>query len=202
MPLYTMFLMTGGMLVPYVFGLVYLDEIFSVLRFFGIILIVLAVVISNMGAIKPTKKQLFMCCAVFFLNGFMSVTAKIHQADIGAHLNPVNTQSYILIMSAIKVIICFLIVFTMKRKKKREQSNVPFLKVLPVYILSALFDGCSYYLQLIGAKDIPAGVLYPLITAGSIILSAFAGMIVFDEKPSKNQWIAMAVCLAGTCMFI
>lgn len=35
MAMYTLFLMTGGMIVPYVWGLLFLDEPFSLLRTFG-----------------------------------------------------------------------------------------------------------------------------------------------------------------------
>lgn len=202
MPLYTMFLMTGGMLVPYIFGLGFLDEKFSLLRFFGIILIVTAVVISNTGAMKPTKKQLAMCCAVFLLNGLMSVTSKIHQSEISAQLSPVNSESLTFIMSLVKIAICFPIAFTLIKKEKLTIAEAISSKAIPLFVLSALADSMSLYLQLIGATNIDAGVLYPLVTAGSIILSAFAGMIVFRERPTKNQWLSMAVCLAGTCMFI
>ena len=202
MPLYTMFLMTGGMLVPYVFGLGFLDEKFSALRLFGIIFIVAAVIISNTGAMKPTKGQIAMCVAVFILNGFMSVTSKLHQAPISAHLNPVNSESFILIMAVVKIVLCFPIAIILTKKASEKFGSCVSKSTLILFVLTAAADSGSYYLQLIGAKDIDAGVLYPLVTAGSIILSAVAGMIVFRERPSKNQWIAMAVCLAGTCMFI
>lgn len=202
MSLYTMFLMTGGMLVPYVFGLFFLDEEFSYLRLFGIILIVAAVIISNTGAMKPTKKQLIMCCAVFLLNGLMSVSSKLHQSEIAAHLDPVNSESLIILMAAVKVVLCFPIALTLMKRNGQSITGKGFSAVLPLFVLTAVSDGGSYYLQLIGAKSIDAGVLYPLVTAGSIILSALAGMLVFRERPSGRQWVAMGGCFVGTCMFI
>ena len=200
MPLYTMFLMTGGMLIPYVFGLCFLDERFSWLRLVGIVLIVAAVIISNTGVTKPTKAQIAMCIAVFILNGFMSVTSKVHQ--ISTELSPVNSESFILMMSAVKIILCLPIVFALTSKANESIKSCVNKSTLLLFILTAAADGASYYLQLIGAKSIDAGVLYPLITAGSIIFSAIAGKIAFRERPSKNQWLALAICLAGTCMFI
>ena len=202
MPLYTMFLMTGGMLVPYVFGLGFLDESFSWLRLCGIIFIVAAVVISNTGAARPTKAQIFMCVAVFILNGLMSVTSKVHQADISAQFSPVNSESFILIMSVVKILLCFPISFILTKKANESIKSCVNKSTLFLFVLTAAADGGSYYLQLIGAKSIDAGVLYPLVTAGSIIFSAVAGMIAFRERPSRNQWVAMLICLIGTCMFI
>ena len=200
MQLYTMFLMTGGMLVPYFFGLAFLDEKFSVLRLFGVVLIVAAVVISNTGALKPTKGQILMCVAVFILNGFTSVTSKLHQ--IGTVFNPVNTESFVFIMAIAKIVLCFPIAVILSKKASEKFGSCISATTIILFILTAAADSASSYLQLIGAKSIPAGVLYPLITAGSIILSAIAGMIAFRERPSKNQWLAMIICLAGTCMFI
>ena len=200
MQLYTMFLMTGGMLVPYFFGLAFLDEKFSVLRLFGVVLIVAAVVISNTGALKPTKGQILMCVAVFILNGFTSVTSKLHQ--IGTVYNPVNTESFVFIMAIAKIVLCFPIAVILSKKASEKFGSCISAATIILFILTAAADSASCYLQLIGAKSIPAGVLYPLITAGSIILSAIAGMIAFRERPSKNQWLAMIICLAGTCMFI
>ncbi|MBE6703689.1 MAG: hypothetical protein E7583_00350 [Ruminococcaceae bacterium] len=202
MPLYTMFLMTGGMLIPYIFGLGFLDEEFSWLRLGGIILIVAAVVISNTGTANATKTQILMCVAVFLLNGLMSVTSKVHQADISTHFSPVNSESFILIMSIVKIVFCFPVAFILTKKANESMKSCVNKNTLLLFILTAASDSGSYYLQLIGAKSIDAGVLYPLVTAGSIIFSAVAGMIAFRERPPRNQWIAMTVCLAGTCMFI
>lgn len=64
------------------------------------------------------------------------------------------------------------------------------------------FDGLSYMLQLIGAESLPASVLYPFITGGSIILTSFAGVAVFKEKLTIRQWLAVAVCFVGTLLFL
>ena len=39
MSLYTVFLMTGGMILPYIYGTIFLNEKFSVLRLIGLLLI-------------------------------------------------------------------------------------------------------------------------------------------------------------------
>ena len=202
MPFYTMFLMTGGMLVPYVFGLFFLNEEFSYLRLSGIVLIVAAVIISNTGRLKLSGSQIGMCCAVFLLNGCVSVVSKLHQAEIVSHFNPVNTESFVILMAIVKIVLCFPIAFVLMKKAGQSIAGKGFSGVLPLFVLTAVADGASCYLQLLGAKSIDAGVLYPLVTAGSIILSALLGMIAFRERPSKNQWLAMGVCLVGTCMFI
>lgn len=60
----------------------------------------------------------------------------------------------------------------------------------------------SYMLQLIGAESLPASVLYPFITGGSIILTSFAGVAFLKEKLTIRQWMAVTACFVGTLLFL
>ena len=59
-----------------------------------------------------------------------------------------------------------------------------------------------YFLQLIGAANLPASVLYPMVTGGSIIFSAIAGVIIFKEQLSRRQIISITLCFIGTLLFL
>ena len=63
-------------------------------------------------------------------------------------------------------------------------------------------EGVFYGLQLMGAKALPATVLYPLVTGGSIVFSAFSGMIFLREKLSRRQITSIILCVAGTLLFL
>ena len=67
---------------------------------------------------------------------------------------------------------------------------------------SAVIGGVSYTLQLIGAKELPATVLYPIVTGGSIVLSALSGRVFFKEKLSGYQLASIVLCLIGTLLFL
>ena len=49
---------------------------------------------------------------------------------------------------------------------------------------------------------LPAVVLYPLVTGGSIILSTLSGMIFYKERLTAFQLISVAVCFVGTLLFL
>ena len=85
------------------------------------------------------------------------------------------------------------------------EEKLPLAKRLAPYgLLSiiALFDFVSYYCQLEGSVNIPASVLFPLLSGGSILLTAAVGMLILREKPTKSAVAGMVICLAGMCMFI
>lgn len=198
MAIYTLFLMTGGMLLPYIFGLIFLNEAFSVFRLIGLLLILGAIILSNLGRSMPTKKQIILCILVFVLNGFVSIVSKIHQIDT-TH-GAVNSTEFVMLTGVWKFILCG-ILLPFFRKTKNEDFKLRGSGVI-ITVGSAAVGGISFMLQLIGATDLPATVLYPLVTGGSIIFSALAGRLIFKEKISRNQIIGIILCLAGTCLFI
>ena len=90
-----------------------------------------------------------------------------------------------------------------KNKLCISHINVKKIKsIFPIVIFALMFDGISYMLQLIGAESLPASVLYPFITGGSIILTSFAGVAFLKEKLIIRQWMAVTACFVGTLLFL
>lgn len=192
--LYTVFLMTGGMAVPYIWGLIFLEEPFSVLRTLGLLLIALAIVIMNTGS-KPDKKTVLLCLAVFFLNGFVSVISKERQIGSSA----VASADFVILTGAAKAAASLAALLFTAKQKESARFN---LKSVLFTFLAAALGGASYLFQLKGAINLPATVLYPFITGGSIIFTALAGRVFFGEKPKKRTLTGIALCFLGTVLFL
>ncbi len=200
MAYYTLFLMSGGMLVPYVWGLLFLNEPFSLLRMAGLLLIAGAIVISNAGQGKPSRSQLLMCVTVFFLNGFLSVISKVHQIE--TDLPTVSTTAFVMLSGLAKFVFCGLTLAGIRIKSRSRERLVPNKRIWLIVLCSALVSGLSYFFQLVGAENLPATVLYPFVTGGSIVFTTLAGWLVFREKPSAKLWLGVALCVAGTFLFL
>lgn len=196
MAMYTLFLMTGGMIVPYVWGLLFLDEPFSVLRTFGLLLIVLSIGITVQSGKELKKSTLIMCVAVFFINGFTSVINKMHQ--IQTELPCVSVTGFVMLSGLFKFILSGIGYMAANDNKEK----VDFRIVLPIALGSATASGISYMFQLIPAENLPATVLYPFVTGGSLVLSSIAGIVLFREKVSKKLLISILLCFLGTFMFL
>ena len=199
--IYTLFLMTGGMLVPYVWGIAFLDEGFVLLRMVGIIIIVFAVVLSNIGRTKINMLQIAMCISVFVLNGFTSVTSKLHQIE--ATYEAVETIDFVVLTGVCKFIISGIAYIIVKACGNSEKGNgkIGFGGYLLI-ASSAVISGVSFFLQLLGAVNLPATVLYPILTGGTMILSALAGVVLFRDKLTKNNVIGLIFCFVGTLLFL
>lgn len=58
-------------------------------------------------------------------------------------------------------------------------------------VVSAVISGVSFFLQLLGAVNLPATVFSPILTGGTMILSALAGVVLFRDKLTKNNVIGL-----------
>ncbi|MBP5270095.1 MAG: hypothetical protein ILO42_03955 [Clostridia bacterium] len=227
---YTLFLMLGGMALPYFYGMIFLGEygqteslIFSGLlpeslalpfRITGFILMIASVLISGLssagrdGSKKGSPKFFLLCAAVFLLNGGVSILSKTHQLPEYSELS-VSTGSYVMLCSLSKAVIfsaAFLCLFILQKRSGKSPAPValPFFdrrSVLLILLCSAA-DCASYYLQLFGASGLPASVLYPLITGGSVILTTVCGALFFGERPSKQAVSGALLCLLSTFFFL
>lgn len=201
MAFYTLFLITGGMMVPYVWGILFLNEQLSVLRLTGLIIIVVAIILSNCSTVKTTPKTMVLCVVIFFLNGGCSVISKLCQIP-GAY-GIVEPTEFVMWTGITRFLLCSTVLFILRFKTHQENAErSDFRAVLPIIVGSAVVSGVSYMLQLIGAANLPATVPYPIVSGGSIIFSTIAGAICFKEKPGILQKISVALCFVGTCLFL
>lgn len=198
MAIYSLFLMSGGMLLPYFFGILFLEEELTIFRIIGVIVILLAVVISNKSKEKLPLAFLVLCMAVFALNGSVSIISKCHQ--INTTFAPVSSISFIMYSGIGRCLFSLAALLCMKGNGKPAAFSSK--KVVLLIVASAFIGGLSYMFQLIGAKELPATVLYPMVTGGSIIFSAFAEKVFFKGKLTKYQIISVILCFIGTCFFL
>lgn len=204
MAFYTLFLMCGGMFVPYVWGVLFLHEKLSLMHLAGLILIIFAIALTANDKKLPGKRILALCVIIFFLNGTSSVAAKMHQIEKTYFC--ITETEFVIATGIAKFIIAaiaYMVVKIGKKDKNADKCNKSgFAWGVFLIVFSTLLSGLSYILQLNGAKNLPATVLYPLITGGTIIFSSVTGIIFFKEQISKKLILSIIVCFAGTCMFL
>ena len=206
---YMLFLMSGGMVLPTVWGWLFLHEEILPLRVIGILLILLSIVLSNKSQEKPDWKMLLACGSVFVLNGFVSVFSKLHQVN---EVYPiVSTESYALYGTIASLLMSLLLRVVLARTApKKPRDTQPAAKrgrwaiLLPILIVAAysVLGSLSSLLQLWGAAKLPASLLYPMITGGSIVFTGLFARIFFKEQLSRSEWVGIVLCCAGTLLFL
>lgn len=200
MAMYTLFLMVGGMCVPYIFGLLFLNEPLSVLRTAALIVMLIGIIFANISNEKVNLKQMAMCITVFILNGLVSVISKLHQIEL--RFDTINATEFVLLGGFFKFIFAGIIyLFTKKHIEEKREKKACTLSLV-IIVASAVAGGGAYLMQLLGAESLPATVLYPFVTGGSIVASSLVGVIFFKEKLSKSLIVGVVLCFIGTVMFL
>ncbi|MBR5680098.1 MAG: hypothetical protein IKX19_05535 [Clostridia bacterium] len=219
MSVFMMFLMLGGMMLPYLFGVFVLREEISVWRILGVILLTVSMVFPVLARKKAGKSAgglfVVLCVAVFLLNGVASIVSKTHQINLFGQ-DVVSAPSYACLgnfMNGVISLVCLAILSLRNKRAERGSESAPAdgtkslvkpaLGVIALIIAAnALCNGISYTLQLLSASKLPASVLYPMVTGGSVVLSAVAGRIFFREKPDKITLAGLALSFVATFLFL
>ena len=111
--LYTLFLMTGGMIVPFVWGVCFLDESISLMQIVGILLITGSIILSSAENKKTGLGIIALCILVFLLNGASSVISKLHQIE--TRYSIIGTYDYMFWGNAFSLVLSFLLLPFAKR---------------------------------------------------------------------------------------
>ncbi len=203
---FTMFLMLGGMVLPTLYGFIFLHEAFSWFKIAGIVLLLFAMVLSTREKSDVKNSRLFyvLCFIAFVCNGFVSVFSKMHQISDQA----LDTFQFSFWQSAVMTVAAGLLLLgyvVMNRHREglgiaaRQTAGAKSLSL--ILLVTVIMRAGSVFL-LLAAKTVPASVLYPITTGLTILVTTVCGRIFFAEKISKINWISLAIDLVAVVLMI
>ena len=200
MAVYTIFLMLGGMILPYFYGLIFLDEEITLLKIIALLIMAVAIILQNSRKDKEKGRVIFyiLCVCVFVLNGLTSIVSKAHQ--IYPEYNTVSNNEFVLLKNLMRFLLFGTMIPFAKKGGEKFFSIKP--KMYIVIVGSALLSSVSYYFQLTCASNLPATIQFPVLSGGTIVFSALLGMICFKEKISNKQMFCLFLCLVSTIFFV
>lgn len=206
--LFTIFMMLGGMIVPFVFGILFLNEPVTPLKLIAVLLMIVSLVLATYtagenGAVNK-KKLILYCITVFFSNGGTSVIATVHQHknNIGRAVSEIQFSWMEYLFTFTFSVIILIVLAVRKRDDFREalceiksRGNFVFPAIYVVFV--AVSNICL----LKAVAVLPASVQFPMITGGTIIVSTLIGRLFFKEKVSLTAWAGVVLTVGATIMF-
>ncbi|MBP0990780.1 MAG: hypothetical protein J5874_06355 [Oscillospiraceae bacterium] len=201
--LYPIFLMVGGMVCPYIWGVIKLGERLGVLRIIGLAVIMAGVIASNFPKKdeKVSLKTIMIGISIFLSNGILSIAIK--EREISG--DPVSTEGFLIIRGLICFLLFGLVVIITKASKGRAENEAKIdLKSAAAMILpyGVLTTGLASIFQMIPAGRLNASVLYPILTGGCVVFTAAAVCIVYRKRIENGEIVGTALCMIGTLMFL
>ncbi len=185
--LYSLFMMLGGMAVPFAAGILFFGEPLTAGGAACMVFLVAALLVSARVR-GEGRGGLGYCAAVFVFNGLAGVIAKLfyvlpyERAD-AASLS-LLTAAFVLCISLAGLLFA--------RGEK--------LKLAPVGALcgagNGLLNTAGNFLLLLALAHLPASVQYPFVTGGVIIVSTLLSYLT-PKKAGLPEWIGAALAFAG-----
>lgn len=219
---YSLFLMLGGMIVPFFAGIVFLKESVSVCNLIGVAIMIIALCLpvffgkknKNAGEAQTdgdTKKKTsvffyVLCVFLFILNGLSSTLSKFNSVREGAALGAEFTFYTYGIQFVISLAAFALTTASGKSDKMQNEEKQPVILFRPVAIgCGAAFgavNGTAFLMSSVAAEHVVAVAQYPLITGATILFSSLLAFLFYREKPTALQLVQIVISLAATILFM
>ena len=182
-----------SLLVPAFAGLIILREPIGIPMIAGMILLVLSLWLTNhrKKTADAPKEKISLKWLVFVLlgfvgNGMCSTVQKLAPHYLGADVNlTLSTIAALGLSTVVLIAASFLTKETDLKSTLRVGS--------PLSLFCGLFNGAVNYLAIYLNQFIPASVMFPVLSAGELILIVPYSLLVRRERFNAKQWVGFAV---------
>ena len=187
-----------SVIIPLIWGVTVGGETLKQLQYAAFFLLFLAMILTNADKIKAKKQAetnyglwLLFIFVTFVCNGACSILQKQHQT---LYPEAYSKEFMFFAMLLCSVIFSF---FALRKVSLKEWKG---LKGKRYGVLSGLANGTANFLTLVLAGLENASVLFPMISAGTILASLLCGRLIFKEKLKANHYFALAAGIAATIL--
>lgn len=175
-----------GILIPMIFSIVIWKEFPSTTQWVGIALSLVSILIVNLSQTSLEKfdiKPTIIC--LFFFGGMAEFSSKIYQKYA------LNDYKDVFLFALFFVALLLSIFYTVRKKGAITKKDI--LTGFAVGIPN-LFS--SYFL-ILSLATLKTSVVFPIYSAGSIVLINIAGFFIFKENITKKNQIAIILTVVA-----
>ena len=184
--------------IPLTWGLLVNGEKLTLIQTIAFVLLISAILCLNLkrkcsqADRKFNAKWLFFTLMTFTFNGICSILQTQHQT-LYPNLYSNEFMVFAMLVSSI--------VFFLLPVIKKQGLNLKKAKCKRLTVLSGVCGALANLLTLKLAGLENASILFPVISAGSILATFFCGWLVFKEKPKFNNVIALILGVTSIVLF-
>ncbi len=180
-------------MIPAIYSIVAYDEPVDAMLIIGTVLMILSLLFANMEKKekgqqkKITTKWLMYITIAAVTNGGCSLVQKIQQMNVTKSGYDCKNEFMIASLFIIVVVMVIGAALTEKRKLGFNLKKGCFLGAA-----CGIANGVTNYLVILLSDpkmNMPASVMFPVISAGGIVLTAIVSVLLYKERLSKMQTI-------------
>lgn len=189
--MYSLFSMLGGMLLPFLQGILFYNEAITVAKIICILLICVSLALTITKG--SSKKGYIYYIGVFILNGMSGVLSKLYNE---LPYEKTSAAGYTFWISACTLVMSGLVWCALFIKGGSGAKKNTF-KDVAVGAGNGALNKIANFMLVIALTQVDTSVQYPAVTGGVIIVST---LICFfgNRRPSRKELISVLFAFAGT----
>lgn len=184
----TSLIVSFSVIIPLGYGILFCNEELTAFKITGLAFLVVSIFFANVNKIHASSERKkdfrwgIYVALTFLTNGCCSVIQKIHQT--------VYKEMYC-IEFMLSAMLFGCVVFAVINLKRNTVKNIITQKGKEFAVMSGVSNAIAGYgtIRLAGLEN--ASVLFPAISAGTILCTLLCGLILFGEKLKINHIIAV-----------
>ena len=179
-----------GLIVPLLMSILFLKERPGVLQILGLFLVFAAIIVINSTAdtfSSSTRPVILLLLAVLLACGGGDAMAKIFER---AGSRDMDSMYFFLLFFWAFLFALLLMFLELKRTGKRVNG-----KEFLAGILVGIPNYFSSVLLLKALIHLPAFLVYPCFSTGTILLVSLVSTVIFKEKPGARKWYGLLLIL-------
>lgn len=226
MAVVTTYMLIGGMVLPFAYGVLVLHEPCSLLKLIAIVVLIAAILPNLLQGKSPAtaprsagRTVLFhaLCLVLFFFNGMTSILTTVHSL----HEDKISSGGFTLLCALCQLALTLLLLlgYTVFRKIRGERGAVRavFIDVtretpaaaralLLLLGIGFCFAVCNGVANIFSQESLRAGmessVQFPVISGSVIVLTAILGRVCFGEKIDRYSALSLVMSIVGSVLFM
>lgn len=191
----------GGIVLPCLWGILFLKENLSLQEVIAIIIMLCAVTfILEKKSKEFDGKQILMCVVIILCNCLVTILGKQHQVETA--YETVDTLSYSVWVGVIRTVLFLGLGLVFLGCKKGKCGFLSISKTAFYASLSSVASAGSYIITLFTATVLPIVITSPLSAGLGMIMTSFLPWLIYHEKLTKRMWIGFALGFIGVLLFL
>ena len=173
----TSLLVSYSVIIPVLFGVVFLHETVGITQIFGFLLLLISMYMLNKktAAVQTSGSWFIFVAITFICNGICSVVQKYHQC-----LYPSSYCKEFMIYSLFVTFLLFLVTSLFKHEKKS-------VSLAGYAAVAGILMGLGNYLVLTLSSKMNATILFPIVSILSMLFNIIVSRLCFKDRFSKIQ---------------
>jgi len=188
----------GGILVPMLFGALFLNESLTAVQLIAVALMLVSFVLMNLKGLTfrgNSRRFLFWCLALFLANGFYGVLLNLQQSRMGG-----AERNEMIVLSYLGLAALYGVVQLIRGRRSLAAGFRMSRRPLVFLLLCCVVATVCVHMVLYVLRFVDETVVYTIENGGVLALSVLYSRLLFHERLSKTQLAGIAVAVVSIVM--